>query len=130
MDMGLVSRMFAGMRVADASATVASYLSPHWSSGLPGNSRDLAGQLVASLWQVNPALFTGDTPLPSRHGLAAASLAAGLGIAQGWPSMEWRVHPIRSALRDLLRSPVALSPSKPVDSLLFVRASSMLSAGS
>lgn len=130
MDMGLVSRMFAGMRVADASATVAGYLSPHWRSEFPGNPRDLAGQLVASLCAADPCLFTGDTPLPSRHGLAAASLAAGLGIAGEWPSMEWRVVPIRSALRDLLGSSVALSPSKPVDSMLFVRASSVLSAGS
>lgn len=128
--MGLVSRMFAGMRIADASATVAGFLSPHWSSEFPGNPRDLAGQLVASLCKADPALFTGDTPLPSRHALAAASLAAGLGIAREWPSMEWQVDPVRSALRDLLGSSIALSPSKPVDSLLFARASSCLSAGS
>lgn len=127
--MGLFARLFTGMRISDASATVAGLLTPHWSGEFPGNPRDLAGQLVSAVCRADPALVSGDMPLPSRHALAAAALAAGLSSSGEFRSLEWRAIPIRSALRDLLRSPVALSPSKPVDSLLFLKASSVLSAG-
>lgn len=127
--MGLFARLFVGMRISDASATVAGLLVRHWSAEFPGNPRDLAGQLVSSVCGSDPSLVSGDMPLPSRHGLAATALAAGLGSSSAFPSLEWQVVPIRSALRDLLGSPAALSPSKAVDSLLFLKASSVLSAG-
>lgn len=127
--MGLFARLFAGMRISDASATVAGLLAPHWSGEFPGNPRDLGGQLVSAVCKADPALVSGDMPLPGRHALAATALAAGLSSSGEFPSLEWQVVPIRSALRDLLGSPMVLSPPKPVDSLLFLKASSVLSAG-
>lgn len=127
--MGLISRMFVGMCIADASATVPGLLAPYWRSDFPGNPRDLAGLLVQAVCSSDPPLVHGDMPLPSRHALAAASLSAGLVASREWPSMGWQEVPVRSALRSLLGSPLVLSPSSPGDSLLFLRAASSLSAG-
>lgn len=128
--MGWIARLFNRMRINDAAATVELLLRPQWRTEFPGAARLLAQQIVGAQCAADPHLMSGDVPYPSRHALAAHSLAGALLVSRGTPSMEWQIPILRSALRDILGSPSALSTASAVDSHLYMLASGVLSGNS